>query len=111
MSANLKSLLDPARRASADAWDAKAAAAMMADAKRIAAKPPFDELIEHLEKAQSLAAGLIGQMTEVEGVHDQISDALHFARKECWPIGEQSPADAKHDVSEEFYMEQARGLA
>lgn len=109
MSANLDSLLDPARRASAEAWDAKAVAAMMADAKRIAARTPFDEMIEHLEKAQSLAAGLIGQMTEVEGVYDQISDALHFARKECWPIGEQSRVDAKHDANEEFYMEQSRG--
>ena len=110
MSSQLESLLTPSQRADATAWDAKAAAALVADAKRVARKLPFDELVEHLEKARNLAAGLYGMLECADELHERIDADLEFARRECWPVDERDLADAKHDANEEFYMEQARGF-
>ena len=94
-------------------WDAKAAAALVADAKRQAARTPFDELIAHLEAARALAAQIHGAGTheESESLHLQIDDALDFARRECIEITpeEVSAADRWFTDNEEYFMEQARG--
>lgn len=106
MSAILESALDSTRKAAADAWDAKARAAMVADAKRVAARTPFDELVAHIESARAIAASLSGNLTDIDALHDMLDEALGFARRECWPAEEPT----KHDMNEEFYMEQARGF-
>lgn len=96
-------------------WDAKAAAALVADAKRQAAHTPFDELIAHLEAARALAAQIHGAGTheESESLHLQIDDALDFARKHCLEIvAEEITAEEQWFAdNEEFFMEQARGYA
>lgn len=133
MGSILHSGLTREQRADAAAWDAKAAAALVSDARTSDAfdqalgnplksafftntpgavrKLPFDELVEHLTAARSLAAGLVGTFTEADTLHAQLDEALGFARAKCWPVEEQSLADAKHDAEEEGYMEQARGVA
>lgn len=85
-------------------WDPKAAAALVASAK----KTPFDELVAHIESARSIAAGLVGDFTEADELHAQLDEVLEFARKHCWPV-EISAEDAHFTRNEEFYMEQARG--
>lgn len=60
----------------------------------------FDTLMNHLRQARSIAASLVGTMSEAEGLHEMIDEAVDFASENCFyvELGAQERRELREDM-------------